>query len=187
MRYALPSALALLLLVVSFPSSALAQSGPDDVIVSTSQGLAVQAHLGGHSISTADNSFSGAGISLAAFYGLTDLLGARASFAVSNVESEQDLSHLDLSAQFSFRSGEDRFLPYARGGVSRVALSQPFGDGITEIGFTTGLGLNYFLSPQLALDASLDFSLITIDDRFAGTQGAGTGRLAVGVSWFPTR
>jgi len=40
----------------------------------------------------------------------------------------------------------------------------------------------------LAVDASLDFSLISFDDDFAaGSEGAGTGRFGIGVSWFPTR
>jgi len=147
----------------------------------------VFANVGSHAIAfTEGSSTSGVGFMVGGGYGFTDRLGVTGSYSFAGVTPERDLSHLEVALRLSFRSGQDRYLPFVFAGPTRVALSQPVGDASTALGAKAGGGFQYFIADQFAVDGQAHLVFSSFSNGPSSDQ-AFTTRFAIGVSWFPTR
>jgi opacity protein-like surface antigen len=176
---------------------------------STTRGFHLGAGLNGSSIKAdvedeetgleADRE-SGAGISLTAGYNFTPQFGLLITFSGASIDSDEGgsygLGHGDLAGRFSFANPASPLVPYLELGVTSVALVEEVEDEDVQIsgtGITGAVGINYFFSPKLALDANLRFTSGELDTLKIGGESVTTedgidvttGRINIGISWFP--
>lgn len=177
---------------------------------SNTRGFFLNVHLNGTSISydeerfpNRDNTDSGGGAGLKVGYGISPLVTFYLGLNGSSMQPEGDdsqsytLAHVDLGAQFNFGAGRNRAVPYAELALTARQATVTAGPIDLEIrggGITAGGGLKYFLSPMLALDGGLNFTFGTFTEVEVGAFrediqdiGAVSARLAVGLSWYPSR
>lgn len=146
-----------------------------------------------------DDRESGAGIALSAGYNFTPRFGLVLNFTGASIGlggGDYAIGHTDLLGRLSLPNASAALVPYLELGVSDISL-QDDADGEDEEdsgkGVTGAVGLNYFFTPKLALDVSLRYTAggletLTIGGaEVAEDVGVNTGRVAVGVSWFPRR
>ena len=151
------------------------------------------------------NSGAGAGIQLGygfnrQFLLVTTLDAARQGSGIQGITGNFGLVTLEVGARVSFPSASSRMTPYVLGAVGARALGAKVkGDGDQiEFSFSGGVvdvggGLQYALSPRLALDSELrvgfgkfgqyeedhDKQSITVDN-------SRSTRVRVGFSWYPS-
>lgn len=177
---------------------------------SSTSGFMLNAHLAGTSIGgTVEDaeSESGGGIGLAVGYGFNERVTLLLNVDAARMEyedgededlddGEYDLATADLALRFSFGGTAQKLRPYVTTGFTGVVMGDE-GDGLelstSGGGITLGGGLEYFLTPSLALDAALNvttgsFTTVELDgdeeDLDAGI-GFNHGRLQLGVTWHP--
>ena len=189
-----------LLIVLSAPAQA--QS------LSNTTGVYLNAHLSGTSITydfdnAGEETNSGGGLGVQIGYGFSPLvtlfLGANGSGMETEDGDSYALSHVDVGVRFNFGAGRRQLVPYADLAATFRQATFEFENG-TEIdvsggGGTLGGGLAYFLSPTIALDLGLQLTFGTFSDVSVGgidinnqiDISAGSGRLALGLTWYPTR
>lgn len=199
------SAIALSLLALSASvSTVAAQTAPR----SSTQGFHIGAGANGSSIQLSDDDIeeeltskreSGPGISLSAGYNFTPRLGLVLSASGANISSDEGdytLAQADLAARYSFAAPSRPFVPYVELGFTTLSATQEFLDDELELrgqGITGAVGANYFFTRKLALDVNFrytrgEFDTIEFDGESESTDdgvGVSTGRLNIGVSWFP--
>jgi hypothetical protein len=141
-------------------------------------------------------------------YAITPRLTAFAGVEAAKQGSRTDgivghfrLTHIEVGARMSFPLRDSRVLPYAMATVGRRSLSTTLRDfagntgGIGLSGLTAGVGggMQYFLSPTLALDGGLSVGF----GRFGGhltengvkydvprLDATTVMRLTAGVNWY---
>lgn len=202
-----------LLLSALFAGAALS-AGDLHAQVSTAAGLSLNAHLNGSSLEGEDDEEeTGLGLGLALGYGFTEnwsvflnVDGAEVKYDEEDEGNERTLGIVDLGVRYTFGGTDLRLRPYAQAAFSGVAerltLDDDFEDVHVDItgsgtAFTAGAGLQYFFSPALALDASLQGTWGTFDEFDVDGEGLDEDdiefvesdftavRLQVGVTWHP--
>lgn len=158
-----------------------------------------------------DDAGGGGGLGLRVGYGVSQLVTLYLGLGGAALEPEDPvldlitdnddigLGYADLGVEFNFGSSRNALRPFANVALSGAALAvdPPGNDNDAAInggGLTFGGGLRYFVSPVLALKGSLrlgggEFSEAEVDGDEVPFENAefGTGRLHVGLSWFPMR
>jgi opacity protein-like surface antigen len=156
----------------------------------------------------ADEIESGGGISAQIGWGFTknfallfDLSGAAISTDVGDV----GLGHAELGARWHFANEARALVPFLEVGFAGRAVVQDdmlyyddFGNpysgdfSLSGTGVSFGGGLQYHVTPTMALGASLkwsvgDFTTVTLDDVSVDglDMGATTARLNLGFTWYP--
>ena len=156
-----------------------------------------------------DEDQSGGGFSAQVGWGFTRLftLLAGASGAVLNPDdNEAVLVHFDLLGRFSFTNPGRAWVPFVETGISARIAGQD--DAVVEVedepqtvdlemsggGLTFGGGLQYHVTPAIALGASVrwtvgEFSTVKFnnDERDGFKMDATTTRLNLGITWRPMR
>jgi len=168
--------------------------------------------LGGASLSSdglRDENQSGGGFSAQLGWGFTRLftLLADASGAVLNQDDEEHvLVHFDLLGRFNFTNPGRAWVPFVDAGISARIAGQD--DAVVVVddetqtvdlemsggGLTVGGGLEYYLTPAIALGASVrwtvgEFSTVKFNnvDIDGFKLDATTTRLDLRVTWRPMR
>jgi len=155
-----------------------------------------------------DDSETGGGISAQIGYGFTPrfALFAEGSAAALDVEGDDvALAHFDFGARFHFTNPSRALVPYLELAFSGRAVGQDdvvFDDGqgnieevdleVTGTGITFGGGVQYFVTPKLAFNAGLkwtvgEFSTFKIDNiSIDGLEVDATStRLTLGLVFYP--
>lgn len=202
--------LSLLLVFVSplvWSPSAHGQMADDEQgTLSDTEGLFLEAHLQGHGVTVGeDDTDGGNGLGIKAGYGFTPLLTGYLGIDVASMEvadpatqnftaSEYTLAYVDLGAQVNFRSGSNSLVPYLAGSLSGIASVYTTNAGdvtFSGSGASVGGGIQYFFSPQFALNGGLDFTFGSYDQVEANgeTESVDLGftgaRIDIGISWYP--
>jgi opacity protein-like surface antigen len=187
---------------VALPAAAQLE---DPVVRSNAQGFNLGLFLNGSAADVDDEVESGGGLSLHAGYGFTQNLGLFARLSAAAIQSEgleddqYGLAHFDLGLRYSVGSTASALRPFVQGGLtSRAAAFDLGSEGLLETrgtGFTAGGGLEYFVSPALAIEGGLSFSFGEMDEgRLDGSEWVDleeaaidmrTTRFDLGVSWHP--
>ena len=142
-------------------------------------------------------------------YAITPRLTAYAGYEIAKqpvdvfgLEGDFGLTHLEAGAHFSFPVKRSRILPYVGAWVGRRSLSSTLDDfeaGTSQdfslSGMALGLsgGLQYFVSPTLALDGGVSvgmgkFGNVKIDHQkqvMPEMNNSTTARVQFGASWHP--
>ena len=120
---------------------------------------------------------AGPGGTLALGYGFNDNLtafvrgtGASVKPAGSAEGDSYTLAHADLGLRYSFASSRSALRPFVQAAVSgRAASSDSEGtQDIRGTGFTPGVGLAYFVTPKLALEVALSYTVGEFSERRVG-------------------
>ncbi len=156
-------------------------------------------------VEDSDEADTGGGLGLRAGYGFSDNVSAFLGLAVAAIQSEglvddqYALAHVDLGLRYSFGGPGSAFRPYVQGAYSGRAVSMDLGsEGQLDMrgnGFTGGLGLEYFVSPALAIEGGFSYTAGELSEgRLDGSEWVdledaavdlGSGRLELGLSWHP--
>ena len=202
--------LAALLLSFGSVSTAYAQQAASETMdaesVSNTERWYFHAHLAGHSQSIAnqDDLDAGGGLGLRVGYGVSPLVTLYLGVDGANMSSENDVSQslfgddytlgiVEFGAQFNFRR-DKKLVPYfdtALIGIASVIDEDGRDASIAGPGIGIGGGVKYFVSPEFALDAGLYTALGGYDEQEINGDtedigvSFGTGRFAVGISWYP--
>ena len=194
---------ALLLCATAAPAMAQAVAP-----ASSAKGFFVGAHLNGSSLTADDfnddtENGGGAGIHLG--YGFTSRLALVTDFTVAALDDgaggEIGFGHFDLGLRYAWTSPVRRWVPSLELGISGRALAQDdalLDDGarhevsLTGGGFTVGGGIQYYVSPKLALGAMVKFTggefdrfkvdNVSVDDL---NIDASSTRVNLGLTWYP--
>lgn len=177
------------------PAAAQAASGADTV-QSDTRGLGVGVQFNGTGVESAGaaGKVPGAGLGVTLSYGMTDALSVFARGSTGYRSSQ-----LDVGARYRLGSPAASLRPYAEGAVTRFgsAGGAPAGAPAVQsprawgVGVTVGAGVEYFISPRLALDLGVSHSRGAFDERPVEDGGAGfrdtftSSRLQLGVTWRP--
>lgn len=156
-------------------------------------------------VEDADEADSGGGLSLQLGYGFNDNVSVftKLSAAVIKAEGFEDdqyaLAHFDLGLRYSFGGTGSALRPFLQAAYSGRGMSMDLGsEGQLDMrgnGFTGGLGLEYFVSPKLAIEGSFSYTAGELNEgRLDGSEWVdledaamdlGSGRLDLGISWHP--
>lgn len=190
-------------------SSSFAQTAPKaktaDVpaVRSNTEKLFLQAHLNGTGLSVdGSDAESGSGFGIKIGYGFSPLFTLYAGLDGASMDgvggTDYGYGLFDIGGQFNFRSGANALVPYLDVALTgQAAVFDEAGEEVTfsGAGFTFGGGLKYFLSPVIALDASLtatvgsfttvEYDGVSVSDE-DGLDSSGS-RFSLGVSWYPVR
>jgi hypothetical protein len=175
--------------------------------------------IGGHSVAAFGTSVGtgefddiktstglGGGVQLG--YVITPRLTAYAGFelvkqpiAVDGLDGDFGLTHLEAGARLSFPVRQSKLMPYVGAWVGRRSLSTTldFDDGteasLSASGLAVGAtgGMQYFVSPTLALDGGLSVGVGKMGNvKVAGQRqvvpnlnNTTTTRLQFGANWYP--
>ena len=188
---------------------------------SNTTGLYLNARLGGvgsnAEVELADDVVldleeGGGSLDLAVGYGVSPAVTLFARVQGAAFDGRDDLgdygvAFVDLGARLHFGAGQRRLVPYAEAALTGHSLSfdNYFGlaEDLTASGgaFTLGGGVQYFLSPSVALDAGIGLSLGRLDQYEAGRTITGdvdvesdlddvslnSFRIGLGVALYPFR
>ena len=169
----------------------------------TSAGDATQ--LDDHPITTGIG--PGGGVQVGYAFNRTVMVFASADIAKQS-STRQDLpgnlglTHVDLGARVNVPVHSSRVLPYAMASVERRSLGTNVEDDVTGAetkvsfsGFSLGVGggVQYFMSPKLALDAGVSVGFgklgtLKVDGQKEQTpqlNNSTTARLLFGMNWYP--
>ena len=169
----------------------------------TSAGDATQ--LNDHPITTGLG--PGGGVQVGYAFNRTVMVFASADIAKQN-STRQDLpgnlglTHIDLGTRVNIPVHSSRLLPYGMASVEHRSLGANVEDDITGAdtkvsfsGFSLGVGggVQYFMSPKLALDAGVNVGFgklgtLKVDGQKEQTpelNNSTTARLLFGMNWYP--
>jgi len=122
-----------------------------------------------------------AGFGVTLGYGLNDrvTLFTRGDYAYR-------ASYFDVGARYSFGGASGALRPYVEGALSAVG-SLRGGASVGGAALTGGAGLEYFVTPNLALDAGMRYSRgeWAPDVELGGGRQYASSRLGLGVRWRP--
>ena len=127
---------------------------------------------------------------------------AKQNSAVDGITGDFGLTHLEAGARMSFPTHSSKTLPYVGLWVGRRSLSTTFDNFVTGqqqdlsvSGLAAGVsgGLQYFVSPKLALDGGVSVGMgkmghMKVDQRngdLPGIKNTTTTRLQFGANWYP--
>lgn len=156
-------------------------------------------------VEDSDENDTGGGLSLHLGYGFSQSFQLFARASASAIESEgfEDdqfaLAHFDVGGRFSFGSTAIALRPYVQAAFSGRAASFDLGsEGQLDVrgsGLSAGGGLEYFVSPSLAIEGGLSFTFgefnegrldegewLDLDDAAFEMN---TTRVDLGISWHP--
>lgn len=192
-----------LFLTVSFtPSTAVAQGTP----MSDTEGIFLRLNFNYTTWDLNDTELfgdfvaqGGPGFGFEFGYGASNLVALFMAFDAANIENEDSdsytLVHLDLGVLLHLMNSTSKFRPYGKFALTvRTAEFDSDVVAISTFGpaFTAGAGLKYFLTEKWALNieglgsfgsmTEITIGPITLDDV---SIGARSGRLNLGVTWFP--
>jgi hypothetical protein len=156
-------------------------------------------------VEDSDENDTGGGVSLHLGYGFSQSFQLFARAAASAIESEGfaddqfALAHFDVGGRFSFGSTATAVRPYVQAAFSGRAASFDLGsEGTLDVrgsGLSAGGGLEYFLSPSLAIEGGLSFTFGEFNegrlddgdwvDLEETAFEMNTTRFDVGISWHP--
>lgn len=156
-------------------------------------------------VEDSDENDTGGGLSLHLGYGFSQSFQLFAQASAASIESEgfEDdqfaLAHFDVGGRFSFGNTSTPIRPYVQAAFSGRAASFDLGaDGTLDVrgsGLTAGGGLEYFVTPSLAIEGGLSFTFGEFnegrldDGDWVDLEDAAfemnTTRFDVGVSWHP--
>lgn len=153
---------------------------------------------------------AGPGLGLTFGYGITENIAILGNLGGASLEDDFTLTHADALLRITLRDGRSRVRPYFTGGVTRRVLSQNKYDGYDNDIFddwfdsdsteretngnavTLGFGLSIFVTRELGIDVGLlgsggEYREQLVDGNVVSRrrERAGSGRLRVGVTWFP--
>jgi opacity protein-like surface antigen len=164
--------------------TAAAQTGP---VRSDTRGFGIGVNLHGSTVGsegdTGTKASSGLGVSLG--YGTSDAL----TFFVRTDYGYRS-THLDLGARYSFGAPTAALRPYAEAGLTGSRTSR---DALSATGFgvTGAVGVEYFVTPKLALDMGLGYSAgrwTNVDFKGAEVnfdRNLSAPRVNFGIKWRP--
>jgi opacity protein-like surface antigen len=199
---------ALVAAVLSAAPLAAQAGAPAGAPASSTKGFFLGAHLNGSAVKADDlseDSESGGGLGLQLGYGFTSqlalVLDGTAALIESNGE-EATVGHFDIALRYAFTGQTRRVVPFLELGYSGLAVAQDDavlegvpGTGdltITGSGYTLGGGLQYYVSPKLALGVGLKWTSGEFDRaEFAGEEiedlgiDATSTRINLGITWYP--
>jgi hypothetical protein len=111
------------------------------------------------------------------------------------------LAHFEVGGRANIPIGSPKAVPYVSASVGRRALAarvtdedtgQQFDDGMSGTMYAFGGGMQYFLSPRLALDGGVELGMGSFDhakgldgDHPIQVNSSSTSRLRFGVNWHP--
>lgn len=183
----LASLVAIATLCAAVPAAA--QEGSPLHAAST-RGLGVGVSLNESRVGIGGESLGGAGFGLAGSYGVSEALSffLRGGYGYQNVQ-------LGAGARYSFRGPGARLRPYLELGGTRVATREEstLEAVVRSSGYaaTAGAGVEYFITPKVALDVGFVHS----EGRFTHTEIGGTpidanrrlvsNGLNIGFRWRP--
>jgi opacity protein-like surface antigen len=148
---------------------------------------------------------SGAGGSVHLGYGFTENVSVFLRVNGAAIESDDvpsgsyTMAHADIGVRYSFLGSSTAWRPFVQGAFSGRAVSIDEGNAGTldarGPGFTAGAGLEYFVTPRVAVEAGLSYSFGEFnegrlnggdwvdfeDEAFEAT----SSRFDLGVSWHP--
>lgn len=202
--------LSLASLIAAAPAAAQPVAGTFGAASST-KGFFLGAHLNGTALSAedlSDDTESGGGLGVQVGYGFTPRLalvldGTGARFDVDG--EEFTVAHFDVALRYAFTGQTRRFVPFLELGYSGRAAAQEdvtffLDDGSTVTGdlelsgtgFTFGGGLQYYVSPKVAIGAGVkwttgEFDTVKFDDVSVSDLGidAMSARVNLGLTWYP--
>lgn len=190
------------------PRAVTAQDTSESQGIYSSKGFYIKPHVVGVSWTVEDDFIeieneSGQGLGLGLGYGFSDLFSIFAEWSGATVyDNEGDgsygLYHLDLGARFTLGkpTSKLKFLLEAAGSGRVAEIETVSGNNITASGTagTAGGGIQYFVSRQVALEASLSASVGEMSDIEINGETVPTGdldlqtvssRFHLGISWWP--
>ena len=145
-----------------------------------------------------DQTDSGGGAGFTLAYGISNLVSFFLNVDAASISPEDNdsytLGSADLGARFSFGSGQSKLRPFVEAALSGAGAEfEREGPNIevTGGGLGAGLGLVYFFSRQVGLDAGVDFVFGNLSSVKVGNVAvdpnidAFTSRINVGIVWFP--
>jgi opacity protein-like surface antigen len=164
-----------------------------------------QATLGGDALTTGLG--PGGGVQVGYAFNRTVMVFASADIAKQNstrhdLPGNLGLTHIDLGARVNVPVHSSRLLPYAMASVEHRSLGTTVTDDVTGVdtdvsfsGFSLGVGggVQYFMSPKLALDAGVGVGFgklgtLKVDGHHEDTpqlNNTTTARLIFGMNWYP--
>jgi opacity protein-like surface antigen len=149
----------------------------------------------------------GGGVQVGYAFNRTVMVFASADIAKQNstrrdLPGNLGLTHIDVGARVNVLVHSSRLLPYAMASVEHRSLGTTVTDDDTGLdtdvsfsGFSLGVGggVQYFMSPKLALDAGVGVGFgklgtLKVDGQHEQTpplDNSTTARLLFGVNWYP--
>ena len=200
------AALAALLLAAA---PAAAQTGDAGAAVASStKGFFLGAHLNGTAIGAddlSDESETGGGLGVQLGYGFTRSLALvldGTGSLMGSGDEEFTLGHFDVAIRYAFTSPTRRVVPFLEVGYAGFAAQQDDAEieGSTETGdlslvgtgVMVGGGLQYYVSPKLALGLGLKWTTGEFTEAEIGGVrledlgiDATTTRVNLGLTWYP--
>lgn len=194
-------------LASTLSTTAAAQLDAPAPLRSRTAGFNLGVYLNGSAVRVEDSDVieSGAGGTVHLGYGITENVSL--FFRVNGAAIESDdlpsgsyaMAHADIGARYSFLASSSAWRPFIQGAFSGRAVSIDEGSaGTLEArgpGFTAGAGLEYFVTPRVALEAGLSYSFGKFNEgRLNGGDwtdfedeafDATSSRFDLGVSWHP--
>ncbi len=165
--------------------SAAAQEAPAAPPVAQSDlrgfmlGLNFNGGVAGTGLPSGNRASAGLGVTLG--YGVSDRLTlfTRGDYAYSS-------TYLDVGARYSFGAAPGALRPYVEGAFTGVGALRG-GARFSGTALTGGAGVEYFLSPNLGMDAGMSYSRGEWDRdiELGGGKVLGVSRLNLGIRWRP--
>ncbi len=171
---------------------------------SSTKGFFLGAHLNGSSVTIDEEGFeddaSGGGLGIQLGYGFTPQFALFVDGTAAQVEDGAALGHFDLGVRWAFTSPTRRWVPSIEAAFTGRVLAEDDVElegeevdlEISGSGFTFGVGLQYYTTPNWAIGAGLkwtggEFSSIKADNvTIDGFEiDATSARFNIGVTWFP--
>ena len=151
----------------------------------------------------------GGGIGLRVGYGFTPMFAvylgadlARQDSGVEDIDGNFGLAHLEIGGRASFPLAGQRVMPYVTAAVGGRAVGAEVEDedgdtfdmSLSGKMLSLGGGVQYFVSPKLAIDGGLTVGFGKFgsyeedgDDEDIDADNTTAIRMRVGVSWYPVR
>lgn len=190
----------------TFSTTAAAQLDQPAARRSNTGGFHLGVYLNGSAIQLEDSyvTESGRGGSVHVGHGIDESLSMFLRVNAASIGSHDapvqsfTMAHADFGFRYSFRDRSENLRPFVQGALSGRAVSMDLGDGMVDArgpGFSAAVGVEYFVSPHLALEAALSYSYGKFTEgrvnggdwrEFRGNSfGATSARADLGVSWHP--
>jgi hypothetical protein len=200
--------LAILAAGLGLAGSAQAQGLPSSRWVINGHSVAALGTSVGDEFGTLDTQ-SGLGGGVEIGYRVTPRLLAYAGVDIAKQEIDEiglagdfGLTHLEAGARLSFPMPSSRILPYVGAWVGRRSLTttvENFDTGeiydlsLSGLGLGAGVGVQYFVSPVLALDGGVSVGMgkmgnVKVDGRkedWGTPDNTTTTRIRFGANWYP--